>query len=334
MKTVVCMATYNGIKYIREQLESIRLQTISPDKVIIRDDASDDGTADLIEKYIKDNGLANKWSLVKGEKNIGWKANFGEVLRIVMDEYDAEKTDRFRRGMVNGNPKMLIFLSDQDDIWLEDRVEQTVRVFNKNENMELLVGSFDFIDEKGGRTPYSKNTGIILRQHFDGKFIHTGMPGAVYAVKADLLSDTKNFWTSELPHDAQLWLFGKMRHSLYTYDRALIKYRRHKGTATGQRLTTEKTKLRDLMQEKEEIKLAKEYNKESNVLSRFENEILMRVERYTVVREEMLKKKSPLSIMHALQYIDNYRSLRTFIGDVYFCIPEYIRFIKVKGKQF
>ncbi|MCR4743597.1 MAG: glycosyltransferase [Lachnospiraceae bacterium] len=334
MKTVVCMATYNGIKYIREQLESIRLQTISPDKVIIRDDASDDGTVDFIEKYIKDNGLANKWSLVKGEKNIGWKANFGEVLRIVMDEYDAEKTDRFRRGMINDDPEMLILLSDQDDIWLEDRVEQTIKIFHKNENMELLVGSFDFIDEKGNKTEFSKNTGIVLRQHFDGKFIHTAMPGAVYAVKPELLSDTKNYWRPELPHDAQLWIFAKMRHSLFTYDRAIISYRRHGETATGRGLTTEKSKLKDLSQEKEEIKLAMEYNKKSSILSRLETEILLRVEKYTLARERLLKRKSFPAAIQAMQYIDNYRSFRTFMGDIYFCIPEAFRFFKLKGKQF
>ncbi|MCR4746313.1 MAG: glycosyltransferase, partial [Lachnospiraceae bacterium] len=260
MKTVVCMAVYNGIKYINEQLESIRMQSVSANKVFIRDDCSTDGSDVFIENYIKKNSLEESWRLIRGEKNIGWKANFGEVLRIVMDEYDADKRNRTHRGMINDDPEMLIFLSDQDDIWKEDRVEQTIKIFHKNENMELLVGSFDFIDEKGNKTEFSKNTGIVLRQHLDGKFIHTAMPGAVYAVKPELLSETKEYWSSELPHDAQIWMFAKMRHSMFTYDRAIISYRRHGETATGRGLTTEKSKLKDLSQEKEEIKLAMEYN--------------------------------------------------------------------------
>ena len=334
MKTIVCMAVYNGIKYLNEQLESIRMQSVSADRVYIRDDCSTDGSLELIKKFIVKNGLENRWCVKSGEKNIGWRANFGETIKLAMDEYEAELKQMKSSGMVRQSPEVIILLSDQDDVWYEDRIKLTLEAFSKHENMELLVGSFDFIDDKGRRTGYSKNSGIILRQPFDGRFFHTKMPGCVYAVKADLLRETKDFWRDSLPHDAQIWMFALMRHSLFTYDRALISYRRHVDTATGHRNTDSKTKLRDLKREKEQIHLAMEYNEESKVLSRTECEILSRADRYTDKREKLLVKRTPAAALEAMQYLDIYYSFRTFLGDVYFAAPESIQIKSVKGKQF
>ncbi len=334
METVVCVAVYNGLKYLNEQLESIRMQSMSADRVLLRDDCSTDGSAEFIEKYIAKNNLSRSWLLIRGVKNIGWKANFGELLKTVVDEYSEERRRLKSVGMVLDKPEMMIILSDQDDIWREDRLERTVEAFSRNENTELLVGSFDFLDKNGKRTPYSKNTGIIFRRNFDGRFFHTRMPGCVYAVRAELLSETKQYWRPDLPHDAQLWMFAMMRHSLFTYDIPMIDYRRHGKTATGTDCTTEKTKLRDLRREKEQICVAMEYNRESGVLSRREREILDKAERYCLARENLFKRKTAAAALRAMQYLENYSSFRTFLGDLYFCLPQKIRIRNIKGKQF
>ncbi len=334
METVVAIAVCNGMKYLNEQLESIRMQSVAPDRVFIRDDCSKDGSAEFIENYIDRNKLAEKWFLLRGEKNIGWQANFGELLKKLTDEYESEKIKLRHSGMIMDDPEMLIVLSDQDDVWREDRMKRTVEVFSRNENIELLVGSFDFLDEEGKKRRYSKDSGIISRQVFDGRFFHTRMPGCVYAFKAGLLAETKNYWTNELPHDAQLWTFAMMRHSLFTYDRPLIDYRRHGNTATGRDCTTEKTKIIDLRREKEQIRAAKEYNRDSGVLSRSEREILERADGYCLARENLFKRKNFPAMVRAMQYLDNYSSLRTFMGDIYFCMPKSMRFTGIKGKQF
>ena len=69
MKVSVAMATYNGMKYIEKQLDSIRNQYIMPDEVIICDDASTDGTADFINEYIEKYSLFG-WKLFKNEENL------------------------------------------------------------------------------------------------------------------------------------------------------------------------------------------------------------------------------------------------------------------------
>ena len=74
-KISVVMTTYNGKKYLLEQLESLRNQTLKIDEVIIMDDWSKDETPELIRKYIIDNNLSG-WKLIENQTNQGWKKNF------------------------------------------------------------------------------------------------------------------------------------------------------------------------------------------------------------------------------------------------------------------
>nr|AIA93132.1 Glycos_transf_2 [uncultured Oenococcus sp.] len=71
----VIIATYNGEKYIQKQLQSILNQRQQPDEVIIRDDCSTDSTGNLIESFIKENGLSN-WSFKINAFNKGYRGNF------------------------------------------------------------------------------------------------------------------------------------------------------------------------------------------------------------------------------------------------------------------
>lgn len=68
----VVMTTYNGQKYLREQMDSLRERTMPIDEVIIMDDCSTDCTPDLVSSYIKEHDLKD-WNLVQNEQNQGWK---------------------------------------------------------------------------------------------------------------------------------------------------------------------------------------------------------------------------------------------------------------------
>lgn len=101
----VAMATYNGEKYIKEQLDSILKQLEENDEVIISDDDSKDNTRKIIEEY-KDNRI----KLIDGPKN-GVKQNFANAIKNCNGKY--------------------IFLSDQDDIWIDDKVQKVLNTFEK-----------------------------------------------------------------------------------------------------------------------------------------------------------------------------------------------------------
>lgn len=75
----VVVITYNGQKYIKEQLDSILNQTLAPDKVLIFDDKSNDDTVDIIKKYISNNNL--KCELHINSKNVAWCKNVYNSLK-------------------------------------------------------------------------------------------------------------------------------------------------------------------------------------------------------------------------------------------------------------
>lgn len=71
MLSTVIVALYNGERFIKEQLDSIKNQTIEADEVIIADDGSKDQSIEIVKRYIQDNNLS-KWRLVVNEVNKGW----------------------------------------------------------------------------------------------------------------------------------------------------------------------------------------------------------------------------------------------------------------------
>lgn len=120
----VVMATYNGERYIKEQLESILFQTRKPDEIIINDDRSIDGTVDIIADIKK---KYNAPIILKvNEKRLGYAQNFREAIRRTKGE--------------------IVFLSDQDDVWLENKIEICMAVFERKEQVLALSTAYYLSD--------------------------------------------------------------------------------------------------------------------------------------------------------------------------------------------
>ena len=126
MKVVVLMSTYNGQKYLRQQLDSLLNQTVRPTKILIRDDGSNDDTVNLLEEY------ASFYSFIEYYcgKNIGPAKSFFELINKC-DGYD------------------YYALCDQDDVWFKDKLEVAINTLEKeNKNIPLLyAGRFTLTDE-------------------------------------------------------------------------------------------------------------------------------------------------------------------------------------------
>jgi glycosyltransferase involved in cell wall biosynthesis len=121
LKVSVCMATYNGSIYIRDQIDSILDQLTSDDELIICDDCSNDETVKIIKSYDD-----KRIKLFINESNLGHVRNFEKAMMIA-----------------TGN---LISLSDQDDIWYPNRLEamkNQIKVTNSN----LIVSEFDVMNK-------------------------------------------------------------------------------------------------------------------------------------------------------------------------------------------
>lgn len=134
----LAMPTYNGGKYLREQLDSIYAQTMLPDEVIVVDDCSTDDTIDILEEYCVKYGL--KYYI--NEQNLGYNKNFEKAITLCSGDY--------------------IALADQDDIWLPSKIEKCYNVLkNSDINIPSLVSCFSSTKEEILYLSQSNSKGII-----------------------------------------------------------------------------------------------------------------------------------------------------------------------------
>lgn len=123
----IALCTYNGERFLQEQLDSIANQTRLPDEVVVGDDGSTDDTAKILEAWVQTVPFVVR--IFRNEKNLGYVQNF-------------EKT----MGRCTGD---LIFLSDQDDIWKPEKLETMTRLFSQEPDLLLAVSDADVIDSAG-----------------------------------------------------------------------------------------------------------------------------------------------------------------------------------------
>ena len=114
MKTSVIIATYNGARFIKEQLDSIINQTELPSEIVISDDGSTDSTVEIIRQFFaQHDDLPIQYKSVKNEGNHGVLGNFQNAAIYAEGDY--------------------IFLCDQDDIWFPNKVERMVEVMDSHD---------------------------------------------------------------------------------------------------------------------------------------------------------------------------------------------------------
>jgi glycosyltransferase involved in cell wall biosynthesis len=117
MKISIAMATYNGAKHLQEQLDSFVMQTRLPDELVVADDGSSDDTLCILDEFTKSAPFVV--NVVRNEKNLGYAQNFSKALSLCSGE--------------------LVFLSDQDDIWFNDKIFNIVQQAQANPNILLFM---------------------------------------------------------------------------------------------------------------------------------------------------------------------------------------------------
>lgn len=129
MSLSVCMATYNGENFIAEQISSILLQLKSDDELIIVDDCSKDNTVQIIRNFNN-----NKIKIYQNEKNCGEIFTFSRAISLAKND--------------------IIFLSDQDDIWIKGRVELMKKKLLDTGAL-VIFSNFDIMNMAGKIEPFS-----------------------------------------------------------------------------------------------------------------------------------------------------------------------------------
>lgn len=202
----VAIATYNGEKYIKEQLDSILCQLEDNDEVIISDDGSKDKTSEIIKSY-KDKRI----KLIDGPKK-GVKQNFANA--------------------INNCTGKFIFLSDQDDIWMKDKVKKVLKTFEEKK-CTCIVHDCTVFDSDTNDTIY--DSFFKFRNSGSGKLKNIWKNSYIGCCMA-FDSSIKDY-ILPIPNDIEMhdqWigiLSEKKGKSIFINDK-LIKYRRHSGNVS------------------------------------------------------------------------------------------------------
>ena len=200
----VCMATYNGSKYVKEQLDSILNQLDAYDEVIISDDGSTDNTMEIIKSF--NDERIRLYSNCFHNLNL----NFEFTLKQASGEY--------------------IFLSDQDDVWLPGKVEEML-VALENHSLAcsdcfVVNSNLDIISSSLYRTTKKIKTG------FWNNFVICNYIGCCMAFRRSLLDKALPFPKGLICHDVWLGLVAEAFGTPVFINKQLIKYRRHSNNAS------------------------------------------------------------------------------------------------------
>lgn len=201
----VCMATYNGEKYIGEQLHSILKQLGENDEVIISDDGSSDSTLYIIEA-LNDPRI----HLYKNEGEHGYTKNFENALK----HSDGE----------------IIFISDQDDVWMDDKVRVMCEALKYR---QLAVHDAEVTDAELNVTIPSFFEHYKIEQGFIRTLAYTRYTGACMAMTREFLELCLPFPDNQnlCPYDYWFAYLGEYTHEAILIRMPLIQYRRHENTA-------------------------------------------------------------------------------------------------------
>ena len=205
----VCIATYNGEKFIQQQLNSILCQIGEEDEVIVSDDFSQDKTLEIVKSF--------------DDKRI---KIFNNAQNRKVQRFDFERiTTNFENTILQSSGD-LIFISDQDDVWHKNKIETIKAEIGENlaiihdcrvvdENGEQIFPSyFDFIKAKKG----------VLKNIIKCSYL-----GGCMVFKRELIDFALPI-PQKTPHDLWLALIADHKKSLKLLKIPLIDYCRHENT--------------------------------------------------------------------------------------------------------
>ena len=180
------MATYNREKYIREQLESILKQIGSNDEIVISDDGSKDATQKVIES-IGDKRIR----YVKNIGTHGFTHNFENALRLAQGEY--------------------IFLADQDDIWLDNKVDVVMEALR---NADFVTHDCITVDPSMKVLSQSRFKGFNVKPGFWKHLIKSRYLGCCMAFNRKVLEASLPFLDNDFLVEHDIWLAAGLLHTL------------------------------------------------------------------------------------------------------------------------
>ena len=219
----VAMATYNGQKYIKQQLDSIIAQTLPPSEIIIVDDVSEDNTVEIVKK------LSEKTTIpiyvYMNEENSGVAKSFHRAVQLCQSEF--------------------IAFSDQDDIWYLNKLEILFNKLNNLPHKQLIFSDVEVVDKNNVSLNYTQWDAHGFTKKEQARYnsghelevvLKRGVAnGMAMLFRKSLLEGEEiynDFWTYFL-HDGYLERKSALMQSSIVLDRPLVRYRLHDNNVIG-----------------------------------------------------------------------------------------------------
>ena len=208
-KVAVLLSTYNGEKYLKEQLDSLINQTYSNIDIYIRDDGSTDNTVKVIEEYQKNN---SNIYLDKG-KNLGFIKSFFELLK-------------------NNSNADIYSYCDQDDIWERDKIERAVKHIEKEDNTKpiLYFCNSDYYDMNMNFVGHAEKNKVYSFRNSLVECVSQGMTMCINKKTRDIMAE--NIPENTLFHDWWTYMICSGFGIVIYDDKPEVKYRRHSQSVT------------------------------------------------------------------------------------------------------
>ncbi|MEE6729392.1 glycosyltransferase family 2 protein [Pediococcus pentosaceus] len=222
-KIAVIMSTYNGEKYISEQINSILYQELEDNydlNIYVRDDGSTDNTKEVL-KDISDK--TDRVHILKTEHNLGVRLSFFELLNSVEADY--------------------YFFADQDDVWKTNKIKKFMEVFQSTNKNDLIgvYSDLELVDKDlkklGMSMMESHNWSYDEKRSFDFLIFHYRVTGASFAINRKVRDVVTTYNENEFGtvnmHDSFIALLIAASNGLHFIPEKLVKYRQHDGNVIG-----------------------------------------------------------------------------------------------------
>ncbi len=219
----IILATFNGEKYLKKQLDSILNQESNYDfKIIIRDDGSTDSTIDILEKY--ENKFPNKFKIIKDNiGKLGCGYNFLKISEYSNADY--------------------IFFSDQDDIWDKYKMQAMIKEMENNEDKYsdktpiIIHSDLKIVDQDEKVMHESYNSFVKLngyQQNRLNKLLIRNFPGCCMMINKSLLNRVLPYPKNDIYiHDIWFFLVASIFGKVIYLDQKLTYYRIHNNNTIG-----------------------------------------------------------------------------------------------------
>ncbi len=307
----ICMATYNGEKYIKEQLDCIYKQTVQPDEVIICDDGSRDGTVKQIQAFIEEYDLQDKWKLICNPVQKGYPGNFYYCMSLAQGD--------------------IVFLADQDDVWSLQKLEKMTAIMEREAEMQILACKMELVDAEGNdiktiiKPNYSTETEQTDKVTLEKVLYKNEWSGMVLAYRNSWYREhMAKIQNTKLPHDLAICIMAAAEGKMYQLDSILAWHRRHDNNAAGEehrisKLLDKERKIADI----EKYAGYLEVVLHQDIIEDTQNQAILEKKYLQMqTRAELLRQGKCLPVLK--NYLKNREEVRlfTFLCDFLICLKE------------